>query len=249
MPQLQKSHFQLFRMLNEYFLFLNRNQIQRILTQPKSSTKRWLVWLVSEHYLECRRRADTFAHFQMPLYYLGARAWRMLGNPPEDYKNYAARIEQRSDGQLDHLLAIYDVLVKFVVESDVKRMIGSEDTFWHESLSFDLIPDAWIQFRGGEAFIEVDRGTEAVEVVKQKIERYIRLKRFGNYAVHFPGCQFRVLFITTTEERIESLEQITRSDDIWYATMDEFLREKLNHRHWFALLGFYALPVAPKEEV
>ena len=41
----------------------------------------------------------------------------------------------------------------------------------------------------------------------------------------------------------------TTSDDIWYATMDEFLREKLNHRHWFALLGFYALPVAPQKEV
>jgi hypothetical protein len=42
---------------------------------------------------------------------------------------------------------------------------------------------------------------------------------------------------------------VTPSDDIRFATMEEFLKEPLNHRHWFALLGFYALPVAPKEEV
>jgi hypothetical protein len=249
MQQLQKAHFVLFRMLNEHFLFLNRSQIERVLTQPTSSTKRWLVWLVSEKYLECRRRADTFVHFQMPLYYLGARSWRMLGNPPEKYNAYRATIEQRSDAQLDHLLAVYDVLLKFMLESNVKRVISSEDRFWHDSLSFELIPDAWIQFGGGEAFIEVDRGTEAVEVVRQKIEKYVRLKGFGNYVLHFPGCKFKVLFITTTEERIEALERLTPSDDIWYATMGQFLREALQHRHWFAQRGFYALPVAPKEEV
>jgi hypothetical protein len=249
MQQLQKSHFVLFRMLNEQFLFLNRSQVERILTQPKSSTKRWLVWLVSERYLECRRRADTFAHFQMPLYYLGARAWRMLGNPPEKYKEYRARIEQRSDAQLDHLLGVFDVLLKFMLEANVKRIIGGEDRFWHDSLSFEMIPDAWIQFGGGEAFIEVDRGTEAAEVVRQKIEKYISLKRFGNYLLHFPGCKFRLLFITTAEERIEALERLTMSDDIWFATMNEVLKEPLQHRHWIARNGFYALPVAPKEKV
>lgn len=65
------------------------------------------------------------------------------------------------------------------------------------------------------------------------------------------SCIFRgaslVLFITTTEERIEALERITTSDDVWYAAMDEFLKGSLQHRHWFARNGFYALPVAPKE--
>jgi hypothetical protein len=58
-----------------------------------------------------------------------------------------------------------------------------------------------------------------------------------------------VLVFTTTEKRIEALEQVTRSDDIWFATMEEFVREKLIHEHWFALNGFYALSLAPKKEV
>ncbi len=249
MPQLQKGHFKLFRMLNDRFLFLNRNQISRILILPTSTANRWLLWLTKEKYLERRRRADTFSHFQMPLYYLGLRAWRMMGNSPEDYKEYRARIEERADVSLEHLIAAYDVLLKFTLEGNVKRIIQSDDRFWHESLSFEVIPDAWIEYDGGEAFIEVDRGTESREVVIQKLEKYITLEESGRHKILFPGTTFRVLFVTTTEKRIESLEQLTRSDDIWYATMEEFLREPLDHQHWFARLSFYALPLTRKKEM
>lgn len=244
-----KAHFILFRMLNERFLFLNRSQIERVLTQPKSSRKRCLVWLVSEKYLDRRYRADTFLDFQRPLYYLGTRGWRMCGNSAESYKAYRTQIEERHGQHLTHLLSVYDVLLKFVLEADVTRIIGGEDRFWQETLSFGNIPDAWIQYRGGEAFIEVDRGTEPVSVVAKKIDNYIRLKRSGGYSNMFPGCTFRVLFITTTEERIEALQQVTECYDIWFATMQEFLKEPLTHSHWFGLKGIHALPVAPKEEV
>jgi len=249
MRQLQIRHFLLFGLLKEHFLFLTRSQIERILTLPTNSTNKGLLWLVSEKYLERRYRADTFRHFQTPLYYLGMRGWRMAGNSPEGFKQYQGEIEHRSDQHLDHLLSVYDVLLKFILESEVARIIGGEDSFWQESLSFGNIPDAWIQYQGGEAFIEVDRETESPEVVAKKIENYTRFNRSGTYGILFPGCAFKVLFITTTEERIESLERITTSDDIWYATMDEFLREKLDHEHWFALRGFYALPTSPKKEV
>jgi len=85
--------------------------------------------------------------------------------------------------------------------------------------------------------------------VAQKFRSYMNFKASGGYDRSFPGCPFRVLFVTTTEERIESLQQITPSDDIWFCTKEEFLREKLNHAHWFALLGFYALPDSGKEKV
>jgi len=54
---------------------------------------------------------------------------------------------------------------------------------------------------------------------------------------------------TTTEERIASLQKATTSDDIWFCTTEEFLREQLNHAHWFALGGFYALSAVPKKEM
>ena len=135
-----------------------------------------------------------------------------------------------------------------MLEADVTRIIDGEDRFWQESFSFGNIPDAWIQYGGGEAFIEVDRGTEPVSVVEKKIDNYIRLKRTGSFGILFPGSTFRVLFITTTDERIEALQQVTKCYDVWFATVDEFLKEPLIHPHWFGLKGLHALPVAPKEK-
>jgi len=97
--------------------------------------------------------------------------------------------------------------------------------------------------------VEIDLETESPRVVEHKFRNYIRFNESGGYGSAFPGCDFRILFITTTEERIESLQRITTSDDIWFATMEEFFNEPLNHQHWFALLGFYALPIAGQKEV
>jgi hypothetical protein len=204
---------------------------------------------MSEHYLERRYRADTFRHFQTPVYYLGERGWLMAGKPMGQYRRYRNQIEQRPERPIDHMLGIYDVFLKFVLEAEVKRIIGSEDSIWREAIDFGNIPDAWIQFDGGEAFIEVDRATERPVVLENKFARYIAFKQSGRYSALFPDCRFKVLVFTTCEERIDSLEQRTRSDDIWFCTMDEFLREKLDHEHWFSIDGFYALPIAAKKEV
>jgi hypothetical protein len=249
MKQLRREHNLLFRILRDHCLFLNRKQIEGVLTQPTSTAKRELTWLVSGKFLARRYRADSFIHFQTPLYYLGEVGWRLVGKATAEYKSYQRNVEERSGPQIAHLLAINDVLLKFMLEADVKRIIGGEDGVWHESFGFGNIPDAWIQFAGGEAFIEVDRGSEHLGVVANKLSNYRSFKDSGGYGLMFPGCRFRVLFITTTVERIESLQRVTRSDDIWFATMDEFLCEKLHHQHWFAVNGHYALPLAPKEEV
>lgn len=249
MRQLKIRHFLLFQVLKEHFLFVNRKQIERILTLATRSANKELAWLVSEKYLDRRYRADTFIDFQRPLYYLGVRGWRMCGNSAERYKAYRTGIEERHGTHLAHLLCVYDVLLKFILEADVTRIIGGEDRFWQESVGFGNIPDAWIQYKGGEVFIEVDRETESPDVVAKKIENYTRFNRSGSYSVMFPGYTFKVLFVTTREERIESLEAVATSDDIWFTTMDEFLTKPLDHRHWFAVKGFHALSPGPKEEV
>lgn len=249
MKQLRTEHNLLFRILRDHCLFLNRKQIERVLTQPTSTAKRELTWLVSGKFLARRYRADSFIHFQTPLYYLGEVGWRLVGKPTADYKSYQRDVEERSGPQIDHLLAINDVLLKFMLESDVKRIVGGEDRIWQEGLGFGNIPDAWVQFAGGEAFIEVDRGSEHLGVVAKKFSNYRSFKDSGGYSLMFPGCRFRVLFITTTIQRIESLQRVAASDDIWFTTMDEFLREKLDHQQWLALNGFYALPTSPKKEV
>jgi hypothetical protein len=219
------------------------------LTLSTNATTKQLQWLLSEKYLARRYRADTFGHFQTPVYYLGTLGWNSVGNPMDDYKEYRLQIQRRAEHQMDHRLSIYDVYLKFILEGEVKRIIDSEDRLWQESINLGNVPDGWIHFNNGGAFIEVDRDTERPIILSKKFEKYIAFKESGGYRNLFPECAFKVLVFATTEERIESLEQITTSDDIWFCTMEEFLREPLNHAHWFALRGFYALSAIPKKEV
>jgi hypothetical protein len=249
MKQLQKRHISLFGVLRDHCLFLTRRQIERIFTLPTSSTNRELLWLVSEGYLDRRYYADTLARVQTPLYFLGKLGWQVVGNVSSEYKHYRLRIEQRSGRQLQHTLAIYDVFLKFFLESKVKRIIDGEDQSWLELIDFGNIPDAWIQFDGGEVFIEVDRDTEWGNVPGTKFDNYVRFKTSGAYDRMFPNCTFKVLFVTTTESRIEALEAKIKSDNIWFCTMEEFLREPLSQQHWFALCGFYALSDLAKKEM
>jgi len=204
---------------------------------------------MAEHYLERRYRADTFKHFQTPVYYLAESGWRMAGRPMGLYKRHRLEIEKTPERQMDHMLATYDVFLKFILEAEVKRIIGSEDKLWKEAIDFGNVPDAWIEFNGGTVFIEVDRGTERPVVLQRKFENYINFKQSGRYSRLFPDCDFKVLVITTTEERIESLEECTKSNHIWFCSMSEFLKENVDHEHWFASQGFYALSLTTKKEV
>jgi hypothetical protein len=246
--QLQPQHILLFRVLRDHCPFLTGYQIQRVLTRPKSSTNKHLGWLVSQSYLRRRYRADTFAHAQTPIYFLGPEGWRVAGKPVDDYKAYRLQIERRSEQSLPHALALHHVLLKFLLESKVKRLVSSEDVVWQERLDLGIIPDAWLQF-SGEAFIEVDLATERPDVLAKKFARYLAFNESGGYGTLFPNCVFKVLVFTTTEQRIESLQRVTNSDSIWFCVTEEFLREKLDHRHWFARLGFYALPSARQKEM
>ena len=249
MRQLGTRHILLFRLLRDHFLFLTRSQIERILTLVTRTANRHLDWLVREQYLCRRYRVDSFTHFQTPVYYLGRAGWSAAGRLTDEYKAYERNIAARRERSMRHLLGVYDVCLKFILHSRVKRIIGADDRTWQQNITFGNVPDCWIQFSGGEAFVEVDLGTESLRVLERKFTNYVNFKESGHYASAFPGCDFRILFITTAEERIGSVQKIVASDDIWSCTMEEFVREPLDHAHWFALHGFYALSPASKEEV
>src|SRR5436853_7837598 len=85
MRQLQTRHILLFRMLRDRCSFLTRRQIERVLTLSRVSTTKTLLWLLSEEYLNRRYRADSFALFQTPVYYLGKRGLIADGTPDIEY--------------------------------------------------------------------------------------------------------------------------------------------------------------------
>src|SRR5437588_12114525 len=99
MRQLQPRHILLFRILRDHCSFLTRRQIERVLPLATRGTNKQLVWLVSEKYLERRNRADTYSHFQTPVYYLGPAGWSAVGRPAEEYKDHRGRIGERAERQ------------------------------------------------------------------------------------------------------------------------------------------------------
>ena len=125
-------------------MFLTRKQIERLFTLPTNTTNKDLLWLVTAGYLERRYRADTFAHFQEPVYYLGRLGWQMAGRPVEEFKAYQRRVETRAERTFGHTLAVYDVYLKFMLECKVRRIVTSDDHSWQEMIDFGNIPDGWI---------------------------------------------------------------------------------------------------------
>ena len=241
MTQLKERHFVLFRILSTHCSFLTRRQIESIWSLPTNTTNKELSWLRSRRYLRRRNRGDTFHHFQTPIHYLGEFGWQAIGKRAGEYRKYRSQVETRAERTLEHSLMIHDVFLKFILETTVRRIIKSEDAFWNEVIDLGVIPDGWIQFPGGEVFLEVDRGSESPIVVQKKLEKYEAFRKSGRYDATFPGCTFKILFFTTSDARIESLQRIKKSDDIWYCVLNEFVREPLTHQHWFALYGFYYL--------
>ena len=72
-----------------------------------------------------------------------------------------------------------------------------------------LIPDGYVEWNTGSridaAFIEVDLGTEALSVWKDKAERYLELFRSGEFKRQFKQPEFRVLVLANSARRMNTI--------------------------------------------
>jgi hypothetical protein len=77
------------------------------------------------------------------------------------------------------------------------------------SNSIPLVPDGYFEIESPEGtlamFCEVDRGMESQKVWKQKTELYLRLATSGEFEKLFGKQRFRVLVVTTSPGRLQSL--------------------------------------------
>ena len=101
-----------------------------------------------------------------------------------------------------------------------------------------LIPDAYFEITQHEkvlaAFLEVDLGTESRSVWRKKVEAYVRYAVVGNAAPVFGSAQFRVLVVTNSLTRLESLRATTAEVTekiFWFTTFDSVDRD----RFWSAI--------------
>ena len=95
-----------------------------------------------------------------------------------------------------------------------------------------LIPDAYIEVSSPEktlaAFLEFDLGHENLVVWKKKVDKYLQFAISGDFEpmIHHP--QFRVLVVTNSAPRLESLRRATANltDKIfWFCTMESIRRD------------------------
>lgn len=158
------------------------------------------------------------------------------------------------DRFVEHQMAINEIYlaVKFpAVPNPVARLIR-----WHTfrnaiSDAVKLTPDGYCETASGQAvramFLEVDLGTEALSVWKQKTASYLQLAVSGEFIQRFRQPQFRVLVAVNSERRLANIRGIiSKSTDkiFWLATLDSIRRDGLWSPVWLRPTGDQRLSLA-----
>ena len=112
------------------------------------------------------------------------------------------------------------------------------------SASVPLIPDGYFEVGSSQgyrpAFVEIDLGTEAVAIVAKKASLYLQLATSGEFSQLFGRSQFRVLVITTSDQRLNNLRAaISKLTDkiFWFATLPVLSQETFWSAAWLRPTG------------
>ena len=107
-----------------------------------------------------------------------------------------------------------------------------------------LIPDGYFEIASAQGvrstFVEVDLGTEAAPVLARKASLYLQLATSGEFSKLFSRNQFRVLVVTTSERRLNSLRPAVAklTDKIfWFGTLDMVTAERFWSPVWLRPTG------------
>ena len=107
-----------------------------------------------------------------------------------------------------------------------------------------LVPDGYCEWETQNgircAFVEVDLGTEGLRIWKQKTANYLRLALSGEFTRLFRQAQFRVLVVTRSERRLQSIrEMVAKSTDkiFWFSTFEIIERDGLWSPVWLRPTG------------
>jgi hypothetical protein len=112
------------------------------------------------------------------------------------------------------------------------------------SEAIKLIPDAYMELTTGDAtraaFLEVDLGSEALNVWQQKTAWYLQLAVSGEFAKRFHQPQFRVLVVAHSGRRLHNIRStILKSTDkiFWFATLEDINRDGIWSSIWLRPSG------------
>lgn len=112
------------------------------------------------------------------------------------------------------------------------------------SEAIKLTPDSYFEIASAEnvraMFLEVDLGTEALSVWRQKVGYYLQLAVSGEFLKKFRQAQFRVLVVASSERRLANIRAtVAKSTDkiFWLTTLDNIKRDGIWSPVWLRSTG------------
>lgn len=179
------------------------------------------------------------------LYSIGKRGAQLLVEQLGYERRELRRIKGGEVGWhlLEHVLAINSVRMALLLAC---RQEGIEVLEWRDELAFRAEPD-YVELRDkrgrsqrkpvfpdayfclgtprGKArfFLELDRGTEALAKIAPQFAVYEAYTASGQYQARFQARSLRILVVTTTAKRLESLQAVARTvggdRKYWFTTL------------------------------
>ncbi len=112
------------------------------------------------------------------------------------------------------------------------------------SESIKLRPDAYFEIQAGpalrSAFLEMDLGTEALKVWRDKTASYLQLAISGEFERRFRQPQFRVLVVANSDRRLANIRAtVAKATDkiFWFRTIESINRDGFWSPLWLRPLG------------
>ncbi len=129
--------------------------------------------------------------------------------------------------------------------NDLYIAAKEQDIRWHQptsplSSAVRIIPDALLANAERSFFLEMDLGTEALPVWRQKVSAYMRLAVTGQYRGIIPHPHFAVLVVADTETRLEQLRRhIAKQTSklFWFATLNTIIGSGFWSASWLRATG------------
>lgn len=180
------------------------------------------------------------------LYALGEKGAQMIDVPCRGPRRRQDELLV-ADYSILHQLAINDVYcnVRFRSVPPVGVLFVNWMAFMEPLTEhLRLIPDGYMEFQAhaeiNAAFVEVDLGSEALSVWKEKTERYVAFASSGEYARRFKHSRFRVLVVAHSARRLQSIRATVATITpkiFWFATLDDVRGEKFFSPAWLRPTG------------
>lgn len=247
--RLQPRDVELLRLLLNHFGLLTRRHICELFPgRGIRRTNRRLHKLIAARFIS-KRLPTTYLMQEIPLYYLGPRAFEALDLDPHDplliaKRKQAAHLRERA---LPHFMLTNAVHIKFLTAEiaypDYKLLswVPSDDAIWTmlNDLGFPLRPDAYIEFQKDAishcVFLELDRSTERAPRLQDRLAAYNDYALSGSFRDHFAAERFRVAFIPPSSRRRDHLLRAMNSypAGLFFSTsFEEFFSRSLFEEQW-----------------